>query len=524
MFKKALLILLNIGKIFLLLAIFLALFLIYERVIFSFGFTDEGDNISIGKYLLEGKVLYKDIFSQHQPLTYFFSALVQKVSQPPSILMVVKRHRQAVMLFSYLWISFLSFRFGFWILVPFVIFELTKYYLLGHLFLAEALTPYPLVYLFLLAWVVLHKKNLSLLDCFLAPIFTFLIAFTLLPLVPLSFFLFSNLVFAMRFRKGTVLTLTVPFLLLSLFLFSFLPAVFYFEGTIWANIFYYIPLSNKIAFQIEEPWYVGLAKIFFYPLTSFFNLQNPYFRILALITLVFIISSFLLIRKFKATKLVIFSTLVLILANLRPPVGTGIFYHAFHSLPYVSLLIVVSFTLLKEVIGRVEKRGEKVLVLLPLFFLMLIFLFDSRLFYREKISPKEQEYIEFSRIFDYSVAARTLAAPGDTLAVVPYEELLYWYSDVEPATRFLFYYSWVYDVPKFKKEIDQSLEKNPPTFIYWVTGRLDKFFKDEDYLNLPRDATHSALFIHKKKIPKIAEERWRTLEYYRFGRIKEKAE
>lgn len=517
MFKKAIL---KIGKALFLFAIFLTFLLAYDRVIFSFGFTDEGDNISIGKYLLEGKALYKEIFSQHQPLAYFLSAFIQKIAQPPNILMVVKRHRQTVMAFSYLWIFFLSFRFGFWILIPLAIFELTKYYLLGHLFLAESLVVYPLIYLFLLNWEVSNKKFLSLLDCFLASLSAFFIIFTLLPLAPLSFLLLFHLIVRFRFKKGMVFALSLPFLSLSLSLFSFLPIKFYFENTIWANIFYYIPLSNKIAFQIDEPQIVALTKMFFYPLTSFFNLQNPYFRILSLISLVFIFSSFFLLRKFQGSKLVFFSIFVLTLANLRPPVGTGIFYHAFHSLSYLGLLVVISFTLFKKIINRVEGR-VKTFLLLPTLLLLGIFLFDKNLFYREKISPKEQGYIQFSRIFDYSVGVKTLAAPGDTLAVVPYEELLYWYADIEPATRFLFYYSWVYDVPKFKKEIDQSLAKNPPTFIYWVTERLYKFVNEEDYLNLPRDATHSALFIHKKKIPKISEQQWKTLEYYRFGRIEE---
>jgi len=89
MLRKAIL---NIGKIIFILMILYSLFVIYNRVIFSFQFTDEGDNISIGKYILEGKTLYKDIFSQHQPLTYYISAIIQKIAQPQNILMVIKRH------------------------------------------------------------------------------------------------------------------------------------------------------------------------------------------------------------------------------------------------------------------------------------------------------------------------------------------------------------------------------------------------------------------------------------------------
>lgn len=49
----------------LLLLTFFGIFTIYNKFIYTFGFTDEGDNISIGKFLLDGKTLYRDVFSQH---------------------------------------------------------------------------------------------------------------------------------------------------------------------------------------------------------------------------------------------------------------------------------------------------------------------------------------------------------------------------------------------------------------------------------------------------------------------------
>jgi hypothetical protein len=412
-----------------------------------------------------------------------------------------------------------------------VIFELTKYYLLGHLYLAESLVVYPLIYLTLLILEVSRRYPLRRWDAFLASVSGFFVAFNLLPLAPLAFFFLAyfvwqqrfkkGVVWQQRFKKGVVLIIILPVLLSTLFLFRLLPIRFYIEDTIWANLFYYISLGNKIAFQVEEPRLMSLAKVFLYPLTSFFNLNNPYFRVLALISLIFILSSIFLAFRFKKFKLVIFSIFLLSLANLRAPVGTGIFYHAFHSLPYLGLLIILAFVLLKKVASLERSLRWKSFLLLPLFLLLAIFLFDQNYFYQEKISSQETAYIQFSKIFDSSVGVRTLAAPGDTLAVFPYEELLYWYADVQPATRFLFYLSWVYDVPKFKKEIDQSFSQEPPTFIYWPTERLHRLVKEEDYLNLPRDATGSALFIHKNKVPQITEEQWQTLEYYRFNRITE---
>jgi hypothetical protein len=40
---------------------FLALYKVYSTFIYTFGFTDEGDNISIGKFILQDKKLYQDV-------------------------------------------------------------------------------------------------------------------------------------------------------------------------------------------------------------------------------------------------------------------------------------------------------------------------------------------------------------------------------------------------------------------------------------------------------------------------------
>jgi len=516
---------LNLKKFFLIATTFFSLLLIlyiYERFIFSFNFTDEGDNISIGKFLLQGKKLYKDVFSQHQPLTYYFSSLVQKIANPQNILMVIKRHREVVIAFSFCWIILLVWRFGFLFILPSLIFELIKYYFLGHLFLAESFVGYPLVFLFFLAWELLSGKKISLFDNFIASLSIFWISFNLLPTAPLAIFFYLFFIWKQRKELKKNIFLTIPFLISILTLVLIIPIYYYYEGSILGNLVYYIPESNKIAFKVDEPLWWQLFKIPFYPLLAFNNLNNSFFRILGLLFIIFVFGLFVYFKKSKKDRnKIIFLLFVLFVANLRSPVGSGVFYHAFHSLPYLCLFVFSTFLVVKTVffeLKLVAKIKNWFYLLIVLIFALLVF--DKQLFFWLKFSKENMQYVQFSRLFDSSTAIRIMGDPDDTLAVMPYEELIYWLPDVQPATRFLFYHSWVYDVPKFKSEIDTSFKNNPPTFVFWENTCLAPYLETTDYINLPRDSTVSGVFIHKTKLPKITEKEWQELEYYRYNRIK----
>ncbi len=502
--------------------VFTVIYLIYRRVLFTFSFTDEGDNISIGKFLLHGKILYRDIFSQHQPLTYYFSAIVQKVTKPDNLYLVVKRHREAIIFYSFLWSILLTIRFGLGLIFPIIIYELIKYYLLGHLFLAETIVVYPLIFLILSVWMLFKGNKLTKFDNIIASLSIFWASFNLLPAAPVALVLGLYLFFKQRKELWKIISLGLPLMITTLVLFLFIPFYYYFEGTIWANIFFYIPKSSSVAFDVREPFYFRLLKIPFYPLQVLFNLTNPFFQALALIFIIFLVFLIMFAKKNKKNLLfTLFLLTVLFISNLRSPVGSGIYFHAFHSLPYVGLLIFLPFIIVQDEIFSDNKKKFLLFLLLGSFFI-----FNRNLFYWEKIDPVETQYIQFSKVFDASIAFKTLADKDDTLAVIPYEEILYWLPDVDLSTRFLFYSSWAYVVPKFRNEITEGLVKNKPTFIYWyrqeylgVENPLFPFLDDNDYVNLPRDATFSGVYINKNKVKDITEEEWKTLQYYRYNKI-----
>ena len=168
----------------------------YENKTLYTNFVDEEDNMVAAKYIVSGQELYKDIFEQHQPVPYVISAGLQKVVNPDSIFLLIKRHREFVIVWSAVWELAMVYSFGWVGLIFIFIYEFTKHYLFGNFFLAEALSIYPLVFLTGKLLLLLKKPGLSGLF-FYGICFSFL-TFTLAPIWPLLLFLFVLLIFKQK--------------------------------------------------------------------------------------------------------------------------------------------------------------------------------------------------------------------------------------------------------------------------------------------------------------------------------------
>ena len=159
-----------------------------EKSIFNIQFGDEDDNFVTGAWILEGQKLYKDIFFQHQPAATYISAAVQEITKPNSIFLLVKRHRELIYLYSAAAFFLLTFRFGFVGFVTAILYETTKFYLLGNLFLAETLAMPPLLFVIGLIYETVYRREKlsSRLNLAVALISIVFIQWTLLPLAPFA--------------------------------------------------------------------------------------------------------------------------------------------------------------------------------------------------------------------------------------------------------------------------------------------------------------------------------------------------
>lgn len=157
----------------------------------AFGCFDDCFNFGAGYFLLQGKILYKDIFFNHQPLMAYISAVIQAISRPQTLYQLVFYHRLFVVGLSF--VSFLYFVFRYrWVgLGTLVLWESTKYYLFGNRFLAEGLIVYPLLFLFFLLVLQITKKRVFLWEYAVSGIAFWFIVWSREPYIPLACVLYA---------------------------------------------------------------------------------------------------------------------------------------------------------------------------------------------------------------------------------------------------------------------------------------------------------------------------------------------
>ena len=491
--------------------LFLLLFKPFESNLFNYRFVDEDDNFITGKWMLEGKKLYDDIYFQHQPVASFVSSGIQKVAQPNTLFLLVKRHREFIFALSFVSWALLSIRFGFVAFLSGVIFELIKFSLLGHLFLAESLVVFPVAYLSLVVFTLYSKGRVWKLDYWLIPICLAVTQLTLLPLLPFTLFVFGTCL--KRLENKKLFLISSGFVLLVvLFLLKLKTSLFgYVQGTYISNILDYIPAElSKSSF---------LQKLFFIFLKPFEALaypSNSFTAVLFVISAAYLLLALLNIK--RKTKFILLTFFLPALLNLRPqPINTG--YSGFHLLPWLVVFIISTVILIYSLKRKSFKN-------LGIILTIVIFVFTAHHAYREyrhKPVPFDRWYVNYSVAFDYGQTLKELAGPNDTLFTVPDGSLIYWKSEIKPASSFFYIYEFMYKSDKILQQIRDDIERDFPTYIYYE-GDLskDKILSEYsgNYLNVLKDDKKSWLYIRKEKYNQVTDDEWIGVSRYGFGKVK----
>ncbi|EKD90499.1 MAG: hypothetical protein ACD_31C00003G0016 [uncultured bacterium] len=496
-----------------LLIIFASLFLIYssiqyENKVFAIHFVDEEDNLVLGKYLLDNKKLYGDLFSHHQPYGYILSAGIQKVTDPNSIFLLIKRHREAIIVWSFIWSILLILRFG-WLLLVFVtIYELSKVYLFGNLFLAESLVVYPLIYLFSSLFKLRKRNKWEIL--FLGSLISFS-ALTLSPVWPVLLFTLIIIWYqenkSINFLKFVAIG-TIPIIVISAFFINFND---YLYNAFYINLFYYIPLTHG------ESALWGIIKGFSAPVLSFFVSSNesPTIYLIRIFSLGLILGLGYLVKlkEYKSAALLI---VTLGLLNLRYIDPGAQYYRGFHLLPWFASLILVVTLIFEKVFNKNKAIG----------LILMIGLLGSTIYYcsNEFLTVRDINkdfYINYSRQFSIGEAIRIMKTEKDTLFVAPDEWLVYWQADINPASKMINYYAWMDKVPVLKNEIDRTFRDSPPTFVYLnLVGTGFEPYLD-NYINLVRDGKNVNLYVEDDRFSSLSKEQLNQLKFHNFELIKQ---
>lgn len=478
----------------------------YTKNAFSVHFVDEEYNFAIGKYLLKNEVLYKDIITNHQPITHIASSFVQDYSKPNSIFLLVNRHRTAIAVWSLVWSVLFVLFFGASVLFFIFCYELTKSYLFGNLFLAETIVVYP--FLFLIGLIIYQKKlSHPLLLTFLG-ICISLCLFLLGPIWPAVAFLTLSLLY--RQRNHLIKTLIFMFLglfIIILALWKYVSFPGYLYWYLYTNFIYTIP-----SYHGNEPWVLTILKSFMSPVISFVTFDNtPMLWLIRIFSLLLIIN-LVIFRKFR---LVLIVTTLLGLSNIRfVPPGSG-HYSGFHMLPWFGALVFITSTLALQQFKQNIPAAFKLTNVLLIIFAVVFSLNYAKPVLLEKRDSQKDYLINYSTYTDRGEIIRIMRDPKDTLFVSHDSWLIYWQSDTNHVPTLFGYYAWMSSVPKLHAAVLEKFSKNPPTFFYCDDCKgldLEQFLPR--YTNIKKNKIPTDLYVISNKIKNLSKSQKEQLKFY----------
>lgn len=489
-----------------------------EKSIFNIQFVDEDDNFVTGAWILKGQKLYKDMFFQHQPSATYISAAIQKVTQPNSFFLLVKRHRELIYFYSAIAFFLLTLRFGFVGFLTALLYETTKFYLLGNLFLAETLAIPPFLFIIGLIYESIQKKKKlsSKFNLGIALISAIFIQISLLPLTP---FAIVSLVIIWYLSTKPLRSFLLKFVVIYILFFSFI-IIKYFSATDYLKDTVFITSTQNIPSEVGN---LGtfIARFFFYPIFAF-NFQNSgFYLVFKVLSIIFVISLIFLVRR-KNYIIVLLSILFFLLTNLRPS-HFGLFTSGFHLLPMYGVLLWLAVLNVNIIISGTKAKIFKMLILCILLGPLILF---SLLSYRKEVTTsfnrEDSLYINYSPKFDYGEAVRLLSKPDDQLLVGSSDSLIYWQSQLLPSSPFFYTYDFMYKSDPIRQEVSADFSNNLPKFFYF-NGDFEKdpIYGSQiaNYSNVRLRGKSSHLYVLKRQLKNITDDKW--TEVKRLGFTKE---
>lgn len=478
----------------------------YTKNAFSFHFVDEEYNFAIGKYLLSHEVLYRDIITNHQPITHIASSFVQNYSKPNSIFLLVSRHRTAIAVWSLLWSIFFVLFFGVSALLFVFCYELTKSYLFGNLFLAETIVVYPL--LFLMGLIIYDKHLSNPLELLFSGICISLCLFLLGPIWPVVTFLVLLLLY--RQKNHLIKTLTFVFLgllIIIIALWKYVSFPGYLYWYLYTNLIYTIP-----SYHGNETWVFTILKSFVSPVIPFITFDDTPMLWLIRIFSLLLILNLVMLRKFRFVLIII---TLLGLSNIRFVLPGSGHYNGFHMLPWFGALVFIASTLslqqFKQNIPAMFKITNIVLIISAIVFSLS---YAAPVLLEKKDTQKDY-LINYSTYTDRGEIIRIMKDPADTLFVSRDSWLVYWQSDTNHLPKLFGYYSWMSGIPKLHNAVLAEFTKKPPTYFYCDNCKgsdLEQFLGQ--YTNIKKNNNPTDLYVTLDKIKKLSESQKEQLKFY----------
>jgi hypothetical protein len=483
----------------------------YDRIS-SFSFGDEYNSFIMGYFMQKGRVLYSQIFTNHQVLIAYFSYAILKLFHPVTLYKLVFYHRMLVIVFSLCFDTILFLRFRFKALGILLFFEFLKYYFFGNLFLAESFVVYPILYLFFLSWLKIKHETISKFDIIVSGVFAWFVIFLREPFVPLALLLFGIILAGKKLSQIKIISFGL-FLLLSLLTLFSVPLKDFYDEVIRFNFLTGIPVQAQTGNS-------GIISLFFYPVTLFFGGKWNFFRYVTLgLDSIFLLLFFMQILQ-KKHKECLFIFLILALAAIRHvPPGT-LFFEAFHMIVWYGLFLGSIFLLLQDISFSQYKKIY--FFILCSLFLIFLFQLTPQSYIWEKVNKNEVFTINYARHYTNGEAIRRLASPHDTLFADTWDYLLFWQADLDSSYKYGVYTFIMTGTPKYRQAKEKMFQTNPPTFYYTYSpdAACEKDIEHNriaQYVRIYSNDKYTCLYMQKKKVATVSKNQWDSLHAIDFS-------
>lgn len=478
----------------------------------TFAFVDEYNNFLIPYFMIKGRQIYSQIFLNHQVLPIYLSYLIQVILKPNSLYRLILYHRLFMIGFSMFCSLLLVMRFKKKALIFVIIYELLKYYFFGHLFQAEGMIVYALVYLFFLLFEEKEQGRLIKIDYLFIPFTFWFILFSREPAAPAACLLMLFL-FIKKLKKSPKLFIMIGlFVLLTLVTFIKIPLKEY--------IYSLFNVNMRAVVDVEVSSEGGLiSKLFkalFYPF--FIPFSTQFSQVYLVFNLAFLAFLELVILLFKKNKsFILFSILILMVVNLRFVEPARLYYRAYRLLPWLALFIAVLIMAYEKLKKHINFQNYRLSLNLAFFIALSVLMIHPLSFLREKHDLNYDYTTNYLDQYLVGEVVRILAKPGDRFFVNDYDSLSFYQSGLDSSYRYALYYPVMPGFQKYQQAFDEMYFDYPPSFT--DTGSCDPIYSPNipvsvvgQYFNLTKNGLETCLFIKKSVLANSDQQAWQQVQ------------
>lgn len=474
-------------KTIILVIILLFLFLLNFSNILHESFTDEYDSLFGGLLINRGAIIYKEFFSNHGPVTYYFAAVIELITKQNFFNFRVGYQfliwSSEVLLTYFIWKRY-GLREAIYTVFFFAIAAISLEFFWGHLLVADNLAGFLIVGTYIILFYYLIEKNISLkslsitsLLCFLTLFtsYTFIFVVFLFYIFSLVSFFSKNNPYNMRQLLKVTFLIFCPYILFGLYLlFTKSWSDFYFQTVTFNKDYYVYGEAAKAKNIIELAFSLLTGNLSKYKdiLFSFnqFTFNNPFVPTLFLSnTLLWVY--LLLTRHIKSLILSIF---VVLYVNVRnEPFKPGEI--DFHATPYILIslfngvyCLTHSWILFNKKVFWINKLAFGFATLILIIYLVNFFQFVyDKWWYivNNKLNSNEPFY----QSHPISPFLNPLLEADDYYYIGPYDPESNFYAKGKLASRYAYLFPAMEESSKIYTDFITDIDRNKPKIVIYHT-------------------------------------------------------